>query len=94
MVPVELLVVLGLFAVAVVLLEPDCVDVQALMAVEAGVLADAVDRLSRRPGRSWILVASSVERLAETVGEETAERHLAVAEQAELPPRPRPSLRC
>ncbi|MFJ2232082.1 hypothetical protein [Streptomyces halstedii] len=85
---------LGLFAVAVVLLEPDCVDVQALMAVEAGVLADVVDRLSRRSGRSWILVASSVERLAETVGEETAERLLAVAEQAELPPRPRPSLRC
>ncbi|MEU6949523.1 hypothetical protein ABZ957_30475 [Streptomyces sp. NPDC046316] len=73
--------------------EPDSVDVQAMMALEAGALADAVDRLSRLPGRSWILVTSSVERLVETVGEETTERLLANAEQAELPPRPRPRLR-
>ncbi|NGO87936.1 hypothetical protein GPA20_31130, partial [Streptomyces sp. 196(2019)] len=53
----------------------------------------AVDRLSRLPGRSWILVASSIERLIETVGEETTERLLATAEQAELPQRPRPNLR-
>lgn len=68
--------------------ETDFADIQALMALEAGALADAVDRLSRLPGRSWILVASSVERLVETVGEETTERLLANAEQAELPPRP------
>ncbi|MET9110830.1 hypothetical protein [Streptomyces zhihengii] len=72
--------------------ETDSVDVQAMMALEAGALADAVDRVSRLPGRSWILVASSVERLVETVGEETTERLLAIAEQAELPPRPRPHL--
>ncbi|MFJ6148940.1 hypothetical protein ACIQH7_35725 [Streptomyces anulatus] len=78
---------------ATVPLETDSADIQALMAVEAGALADAVDRLSRLPGRSWILVASSVERLVETVGEETTERLLATAEQAEMPPRPRPSAR-
>ncbi|MFD3997148.1 hypothetical protein [Streptomyces sp. NPDC058583] len=73
--------------------EADSVDVQAMMALEAGALADAVDRLSRLPERSWILVASSVERLVEAVGEETTARLLANTEQAELPPRPRPSLR-
>lgn len=78
---------------ATVPLETDSAGIQALMAVEAGALADAVDRLSRLPERSWILVASSVERLVETVGEETTERLLAIAEQAELPPRPRPSVR-
>lgn len=78
---------------ATVPLETDSADIQALMAVEAGALADAVDRLSRLPGRSWILVASSVERLVETVGAETTARLLATAEQAELPPRPRPSAR-
>uniref|UniRef100_UPI002F91BD33 hypothetical protein n=1 Tax=Streptomyces virginiae TaxID=1961 RepID=UPI002F91BD33 len=78
---------------ATVLREADSVEVQAMMALEAGALADAVDRLSRLSGRSWILVASSVERLVETVGEETTERLLAIAVQAELPPRPRPSLR-
>ncbi|MFL0021371.1 hypothetical protein ACJBCE_00290 [Streptomyces sp. NBUL23] len=78
---------------ATVPLETDSADIQALMAVEAGALADAVDRLSRLPGRSWILVASSVERLVETVGEETTKRLLATAEQAELPSRPRPNTR-
>ncbi|MFJ1744232.1 hypothetical protein ACIOG4_36975 [Streptomyces microflavus] len=78
---------------AVVPPQTDSADVQALMAVEAGALADAVDRLSRLPRRSWILVASSVERLVETVGEETTERLLATAEQAELPQRPRPNMR-
>ncbi|HWU09897.1 MAG TPA: hypothetical protein VN520_26585 [Streptomyces sp.] len=78
---------------ATVPLETDSADIQALMAVEAGALTDAVDRLSRLPGRSWILVASSVERLLETVGEETTERLLATAEQAELSPRPRPNMR-
>ncbi|MEV6857451.1 hypothetical protein AB0M89_27035 [Streptomyces microflavus] len=52
-----------------------------------------VDRLSRLPGRSWILVASSVERLVETVGEEVTDRLLCAAEQAELPQRPRPNMR-
>jgi hypothetical protein len=42
--------------------------------------------LTALPRRSWILVASTVEHLVET-----ANRILAVAEQAELPPRPRPS---
>ncbi|MFB7398432.1 hypothetical protein [Streptomyces sp. NPDC056191] len=70
--------------------EADSVDVQAMMALEAGALADAVDRLSQLPERSWILVVSSVERLVETVGEETTARLLANTEQAELPPRPRP----
>ncbi|MFJ2232215.1 hypothetical protein ACIOFU_33175, partial [Streptomyces halstedii] len=41
----DVTVSVDLVRVAVVLLEPDCVDVQALMAVEAGVLADVVDRL-------------------------------------------------
>ena len=68
--------------------ETDSADIQALMALEAGALADAVDRLSRLPGRSWIMVASSVQRLVETADEETTDRLLAIAEQAELPPRP------
>ncbi|WP_241546412.1 hypothetical protein [Streptomyces sp. ScaeMP-e48] len=89
----DVTVAVDLVREAAVPLETDSADIQALMAVEAGALADAVDRLSRLPGRSWILVASSVERLVETVGEETTERLLAIAEQAELPPRPRPSAR-
>ncbi|MFF8790777.1 hypothetical protein [Streptomyces sp. NPDC015125] len=73
-------------------LETDSADVQALMALEAGALADAAARLSLLPRRSWILIASSIEQLIETVGEETAERLVAVAEQAELAQRPRPRL--
>ncbi|MFI7095481.1 hypothetical protein [Streptomyces lydicus] len=73
-------------------LETDSADVQAMMALEAGALADAIARLSLLPRRSWILIASSIERLIETVGEETAERLLAVADQAELAQRPRPHL--
>ncbi|MFF7705480.1 hypothetical protein [Streptomyces lydicus] len=69
-------------------LETDSADVQAMMALEAGALADAIARLSLLPRRSWILIASSIERLIETVGEETAERLLAVADQAELAQRP------
>jgi hypothetical protein len=46
-------------------------------------LADAVARLSLLPWRSWLLIASSTERLIETVGQETTNRLLAVAEQAE-----------
>ncbi|MFI6112903.1 hypothetical protein [Kitasatospora sp. NPDC051164] len=71
------------------LLDPP--EIQAQMALEAGALADAVARLTVMPRRSWILVATTIERLVETVGRETADRILAVAEQAELPPRPRPS---
>ncbi|MFD5110064.1 hypothetical protein [Streptomyces cinereoruber] len=41
------------------------------------------------PGR----VQRLVQRLAETIGEETTGRLLAIAEQAELPPRPRPNPR-
>ncbi|MET8682346.1 hypothetical protein ABZW18_33485 [Streptomyces sp. NPDC004647] len=78
---------------ATVSLKADSADVQAMMALEAGALADAVARLSLLPRRSWLLIASSIDRLVETVGQETAERLLAVAEQAELPPRPRPSVR-
>ncbi|MEV6568441.1 hypothetical protein [Streptomyces kronopolitis] len=77
---------------AAALLETDSADVQVTMALEAGALADAIARLSLLPRRSWILVASSIEGLIETVGEETAERLLAVAEQAELAQRPRPRL--
>lgn len=74
-------------------LRPDAADVQAMMALEAGALADAVERLSLLPRRSWLLVASSIDCLVETVGQETADRLVAVAEQAELEPRPRPTLR-
>ncbi|MCX4791909.1 hypothetical protein OG369_39310 [Streptomyces sp. NBC_01221] len=70
----------------------DTVEVQAMMALGAGALAEAVDRLTALPSRSWILIASCVEHLVETVGQETADRILSVAEQAELPPRPRPTL--
>ncbi|WAU78307.1 hypothetical protein O1Q96_00200 (plasmid) [Streptomyces sp. Qhu-G9] len=72
--------------------QADTVEVQAMMALEAGALAEAVDRLTARPNRSWILIASCAEHLVETVGHETAHRILAVAEQAELPPRARPTL--
>ncbi|MGW1290211.1 hypothetical protein ACWD4N_43070 [Streptomyces sp. NPDC002586] len=72
-------------------LKPDPADVQAMMALEAGALADAVARLTALPRRSWLLIASSTERLVETVGQETTDRILAIAEQVELPPRPRPS---
>ncbi len=68
----------------------DTVEVQAMMALEAGALAEAVDQLTALPRRSWILTATCVEHLVETVGQETADRILAVAEQADLPPRPRP----
>ncbi|MFJ2572286.1 hypothetical protein ACIOYT_18010 [Streptomyces halstedii] len=84
---------LDLVREATVPLETDSADIQALMAVEVGALADAVDRLSRLSGRSWILIASSVERLVETVGEETTKRPLATAEKGELPQRPCPNTR-
>jgi hypothetical protein len=71
---------------------PDPAEIQAAMALEAGALADAVDRLSRLPHRSWILIVSSVDRLVEAVGQETTDRLVAVADQAELDPRPLPRL--
>ncbi|MGD1220473.1 hypothetical protein AB9Q10_18825 [Streptomyces krungchingensis] len=74
-------------------LQPDSADVQAMMALEAGALADAVARLSLLPRRSWLLIVSNIDCLVETVGQETADRLVAVAEQAELAPRPRPTLR-
>ncbi|MFW3464382.1 hypothetical protein ACN24K_30385 [Streptomyces microflavus] len=72
-------------------LRPDPADVQARMALKVGALADAVARLSLLPRRSWLLIVSSIDCLVETVGQETADRLVAVAEQAELEPRPRPS---
>jgi hypothetical protein len=78
---------------AAVPLNPDSVDVQAMMALEAGALADAVARLSLLPRRSWLLIASNLDCLVGAVGQETADRLVAVAEQAELAPRPRPNLR-
>ncbi|MFJ2217937.1 hypothetical protein ACIQVO_35995 [Streptomyces sp. NPDC101062] len=74
-------------------LQPDTPDVQAMMALEAGALADAVARLSLLPRRSWLLIASNLDCLAEAVGQETADRLGAVAELAELTARPRPTLR-
>ncbi|WEH37790.1 hypothetical protein PZB75_30780 (plasmid) [Streptomyces sp. AM 4-1-1] len=74
-------------------LKPDSADVQAMMALEAGALADAVARLSLLPRRSWLLIVSNLDRLAEAVGQETADRLVAVAEQAELTARPWPTLR-
>ncbi|MEU8545258.1 hypothetical protein AB0C52_35545 [Streptomyces sp. NPDC048717] len=74
-------------------LTPDPADVQTMMALEAGALADAVARLSMLPRRSWLLIVSSLDCLAEAVGQETADRLIAVAEQAELSARPRPTLR-
>ncbi|NED35825.1 hypothetical protein [Streptomyces sp. SID8499] len=74
-------------------LKPDPADVQTMMALEAGALADAGARLSLLPRRSWLLIASNLDCLVEAVGQETADRLVAVAEQAELAPRPRPTLR-
>ncbi|WDN55870.1 hypothetical protein [Streptomyces clavuligerus] len=71
---------------------PDSAEVQAMMALKAGALADATARLSLLPRRSWLLVASNLDCLAAAVGQETADRLVAVAEQAELPARPRPNL--
>ncbi|MBK3585335.1 hypothetical protein JHN49_16975 [Streptomyces sp. MBT57] len=45
------------------------------------------------PRRSWLLIVSSIDCLVEKVGQETADRFVAVSEQAELEPRPRPTLR-
>ncbi|WP_217231325.1 hypothetical protein [Streptomyces anulatus] len=89
----DLTVSVDLVREAKVPLRPDRADVQALMALEAGALADAVERLSLLPRRSWLLIASSIDCLVETVGQETADRLVAVADQAELEPRSRPTLR-
>ena len=72
-------------------LETDPADVQATMALEAEALADAIARLSLLPRRSWLLIASSTERLSEAVGQQTTDRLLAVADLAELQQRPRPT---
>ncbi|MFF5393167.1 hypothetical protein ACFY5H_33435 [Streptomyces sp. NPDC013012] len=69
-------------------LKPDTAEVQAMTALEAGALADAVARLSLLPRRSWLLIVSSIDCLVEAVGQETADRLVAVAEQAELASRP------
>ncbi|MEU5958281.1 hypothetical protein [Streptomyces sp. NPDC047525] len=74
-------------------LKPDPADVQAMMALESGALADAVARLSLLPRRSWLLIASNIDRLVEAIGQDTADRLIAVAEQCELAPRPRPNMR-
>ncbi|WP_169922685.1 hypothetical protein [Streptomyces lushanensis] len=50
-------------------------------------------RSASLPRRSWLLIASDLDCLVEAVGQETAGRLVAVAEQAELAPRPRPTLR-
>ncbi|MFD0437384.1 hypothetical protein [Streptomyces chartreusis] len=89
----DLTVSVDLVREAKVPLKPDSADVQAMMALEAGALADAVARLSVLPRRSWLLIASNLDCLVEAVGQETADRLAAVAEQAELAPRPRPTLR-
>ncbi|MDW4916317.1 hypothetical protein [Streptomyces californicus] len=68
-------------------LRPETGDVQAMMALEARVLAEAGERLSVLP-RTRLLIASSVDCLGEAVRQDTADRLAAVAEQAELPPRP------
>ncbi|WNI20012.1 hypothetical protein [Actinacidiphila sp. ITFR-21] len=73
-------------------LAPDSVDVQAMMALEAGALAEAIASLIVLPNRSWILIAPSPEILAEAVGEQTAARILAVADTVELAQRPLPKL--
>lgn len=73
-------------------LAPDSVDVQAMMALEAGALAEAIAALAVLPNRSWILIASTPEILAEAVGEQTAARILAVADTLELTQRPLPKL--
>lgn len=74
-------------------LKPEPADVQAMMALEAGALADAVARLSLLPRRSWLLIASNLDCLVDAVGQETAERLVALAGQAEMSARPRPALR-
>ncbi|WP_331726138.1 hypothetical protein [Streptomyces sp. NBC_00470] len=67
-------------------------ETQALMALGDGARADAVARLVALPRRSWILVVSGIEALVETVGQESTDRLLAVADRIDLSPRPRPSL--
>lgn len=89
----DLTVSVDLVREAKVPLQPDSADVQAMMALKAGALADAVARLSLLPRRSWLLIASNLDCLVETVGRETADRLVAVAEQTELAPRPLPTLR-
>ncbi|MGY4963527.1 hypothetical protein [Streptomyces sp. 900105245] len=88
----DLTISVDLVREAKVPLKPDTAEVQAMMALEAGALADAVARLSLLPRRSWLLIASNLDCLVEAVGQETAERLVAVAEQAELSARPRPTL--
>ncbi|WP_331751026.1 hypothetical protein OG215_37430 (plasmid) [Streptomyces globisporus] len=68
-------------------LRPETGDVQAMMPLEAGALAEASERLSVLP-RTRLVIASSVDCLVETARQDTADRLAAVAEQAELPPRP------
>ncbi|MFE6273969.1 hypothetical protein ACFVQ9_34850 [Streptomyces goshikiensis] len=74
-------------------LRADTVEVQAMMALEAGALAEAIADLVSLPDRSWILIASTPDLLAEAVGADVADRILAAAETAELRQRPLPELR-
>lgn len=78
----------GLMREAKVPLKPGSGDVQAMTALEAGALADAVTRLSLLPRRSWPLIVSNLDCLTEAAGQEATDRLVAVAEQAELTPAP------
>ncbi|GIJ29806.1 hypothetical protein Vqi01_49680 [Micromonospora qiuiae] len=69
-------------------LQPDEPDIQALMAVHQGAVADAAERLAGRAGSSWIACASTRERLVADLGENVAAKLLAVADVVELSPRP------
>ncbi|MEV4629762.1 hypothetical protein AB0J90_26205 [Micromonospora sp. NPDC049523] len=69
-------------------LQPDEPDIQALMAVHQGAVADAAERLAGRARSSWIACASTRERLAVDLGDYVAAKLLAVADVVELPPRP------
>jgi hypothetical protein len=53
-------------------------------------LPDAATRLAARPDASWIACASSLENLAQCLGDDVATDLVEAAHVISLPPRPRP----
>lgn len=71
------------------IVHPDEPEIQAMMAAEQGAVVDAAERLTARANVSWIACASNLDRLRHDLGDEVADRLLAVADAIELPRRPK-----
>jgi hypothetical protein len=67
-------------------------DVQAMMAVQDAAIADAAYRLATRAKTSWIVCASGIAQMNQTLGEATTAVISTLADVVTLPDRPQANL--